>query len=138
MQFVPIILALFPFQNSPYYSKRNSRIMCLSLLPALNLQGQRNQQYTTTLVTITQLEIHQVHSTSHFEFARSTQSAVVFVQSAQLLFVGTICGCYIHMMMLLIRQLGLSFTIFMNSSMHGDVFCGYICCMVKCSYMYLM
>ena len=29
-----------------------------------------------TLLTITQLETHQVHSTSHFEFARSTQSAV--------------------------------------------------------------
>ena len=31
MQFVPIILALFPFQNFPYYSKRNSRIVGLSL-----------------------------------------------------------------------------------------------------------
>ena len=32
MQFVPIILALFPFQNFSYYSKRNSCIMGLSLL----------------------------------------------------------------------------------------------------------
>ena len=45
--------------------------------------------YTTTLLTITQLEIHQAHSTSHFEFARSTQSAV---------YIHAWCASYVHVL----------------------------------------
>ena len=57
----------------------------------LPMRVQQTAVYTTgafgkgyTLLTITQLETHQVHSTSRFEFARSTQSAVIHLHTGKI------------------------------------------------------